>query len=45
MAESATRTPTASPALSEIYDTELASLARAAYAAYHTNFGFKPLEF
>lgn len=33
------------PALSEIYDMELESLAREAYAADYTNFGFKPLEF
>ena len=34
-----------SPALSEIYDTELEALAREAYAADYSNFGFKPLEF
>tara|TARA_Y100000385_G_scaffold272885_1_gene314163 strand:- start:747 stop:884 length:138 start_codon:yes stop_codon:yes gene_type:complete len=45
MAASATRTPTARPALSEIYDTELESLARAAYATDYANFEFKPLEF
>jgi len=33
------------PALSEIYDMELESVAREAYAADYTNFGFKPLEF
>ena len=33
------------PELSEIYDTEFESLARAAYAADYTNFGFKPLEY
>ena len=32
-------------ALSEIYDMELESVAREAYAADYTNFGFKPLEF
>ena len=34
-----------SPALSEIYDTELEALAREAYAADYSNFGFKPLAF
>ena len=34
-----------SPALSEIYDTELEALAREHYAADYSNFGFKPLEF
>ena len=34
-----------SPALSEIYDTELEALAREAYAADYSNFGFKPLDF
>ncbi len=34
-----------SPALSEIYDTELEAFAREAYAADYSNFGFKPLEF
>ena len=33
------------PELSEIYDTEFESLARAAYAADYTNFGFKPLKY
>jgi LPS sulfotransferase NodH len=36
--------PLQGPALAEIYDTELETLAREAYAADYTNFGFKPLE-
>jgi hypothetical protein len=36
--------PPQGPALAEIYDTELETLAREAYAADYTNFGFKPLE-
>jgi len=34
-----------SPALSEIYVTELETLTREDYAADYSNFGFKPLEF
>ena len=37
--------PPPGPALSEIYDTEPASLTRKTYAAVSTNFGFKPLKF
>ena len=36
--------PPQGPALAEIYDAELETLAREAYAADYTNFGFKPLE-
>ena len=37
--------PPQGPALAEIYDAELETLAREAYAADYSNFGFKPLEF
>ncbi|MDB2334274.1 hypothetical protein N9V54_00550 [Planktomarina temperata] len=36
--------PPQGPALAEIYDADLETLAREAYAADYTNFGFKPLE-
>ncbi|WP_375247232.1 nodulation protein NodH [Planktomarina temperata] len=36
--------PLQGPALAEIYDADLETLAREAYAADYTNFGFKPLE-
>jgi len=36
--------PPQGPALAEIYDAELETLAREAYAADYTNFGFKPLK-
>ena len=36
--------PPQGPALAEIYDADLETLAREAYAADYTNFGFKPLK-
>ena len=36
--------PPQGPALAEIHDAELETLAREAYAADYTNFGFKPLK-
>jgi len=36
--------PPQGPALAEIYDADLETLAREAYAADYTNFRFKPLE-